>query len=316
MQSWFDSYIAICGFFVISGFLVTKSFLSSKNVYAYFVKRAKRLLPAYYTVILLCALVLSLLSSFAFSSYFSNSGLYQYLFANLTFLNFLHPTLPGVFSGHFIPAVDGALWTIKVEVGFYIILPFIILFTNKWHSFKKGWAFLIILYALSILFRQVFIYFGEQSNNILFINLSHQLPGFLSYFLSGSILFVCYDFFLKKKNLILLIALPVFLLERHFDWEILRPLALGCMVIYAAFSFSFLNSFGKYGDISYGIYIFHFPIIQALIVCNFYSTNPLISFLLTILIVCMVGLLSWHLIEKRFLSRNHHTDPTNIPDTK
>lgn len=305
MQSWFDTYLAICGFFVISGFLVTKSFLSSKSIRSYFVKRAKRLLPAYYTVIILCTILLSFFSSLSFKDYFLNTELIKYFVSNLLFLNFLHPTLPGVFTGHFIPAVDGALWTIKVEVGFYIILPLIILLTNKWQSFRKALYFLAALYCSSIVFRQFFIFWGEQSHNDLLMDLSHQLPGYLSYFLSGSILFIGYDFFLKRKHLILLIALVIYLIERYFDWEVLRPLALGCIVIYCAFSFSFFNKFGKYGDISYGIYIFHFPIIQMFISLGLYKNHPILAFLGTIIVVCIAGLLSWHLIEKRFLSRNH-----------
>lgn len=300
----FDTYIAICGFFVISGFLVTKSLLSSNNLHDYLEKRARRLLPAYVTVIVLCTLLLSLISELPYGLYFSSVETLKYFLSNISFLNFLHPTLPGVFSEHYIPAVDGALWTIKIEVGFYLLLPLIVFVINRRRTFSKGLLWLFSFYFASVLFRQLFIYWGSQLNSRLIMDLSHQLPGFLSYFLSGALLFVVYEFFLKHKNIIVLIALPVFLIERHFDWEVLRPIALACMVIYVAFSFSFLNRFGKYGDISYGIYIFHFPIIQVLISLGFYNGNPLLAFLMTVLIVCVVGFLSWHLIEKRFLSQS------------
>lgn len=302
--SIFDTYIAICGFFVISGFLVTKSFLSAKSIGSYFEKRTRRLLPAYASVIILCIFLLSFLSDLSFGAYFSSVETLKYFLANITFLNFLHPTLPGVFTQHTIPAVDGALWTIKVEVGFYLLLPLVILLINKCRSFQKGLFLLFTFYFASVLFRQLFIYWGELLNSRLIMDLSHQLPGFLSYFLSGALLFVLYEFFLKHKNFIVLMAIPVFLMERYFDWEVLRPLALACIVIYAAFSFPFLNRFGKYGDISYGIYIFHFPIIQVLITLGFYDQNPLLAFVATVLMVCIVGFLSWHLIEKQFLSRS------------
>jgi len=303
LRPFFDTYIAICGFFVISGFLVTKSFMSSRDTGVYFLKRAKRLLPAYTCVIVLCVLLLSLVSTLPPAAYFTDIRTLKYLLANMTFMNFLHPTLPGVFTHHEVPAVDGALWTIKVEVGFYILLPFVVYFTNKLNSFKRGLAFLVVLYAASVLFRQLFIYLGTQNGNPLLIELSHQLPAFLSYFLSGAILFVCYSFFLRHKQVIFWIALSVFLIERYFDWEVLRPMALACMVVYVAFSFPFLNKFGKYGDVSYGIYIFHFPIVQVLIYLGFYDEHPYAAFFSTLIGVCGVGLLSWHLVEKRFLSR-------------
>lgn len=308
LEGWwtvlFDTKIAVCGFFVISGFLVTKSYLGSSGIKKYFEKRARRLLPAYLCVIILCVLLLSLFSDLSAAAYFSNFETLKYFLVNITFLNFLQPTLPGVFVQHVSPAVDGALWTIKVEVGFYLLLPLLVFAINKGRSFKKGMLLLFAFYCTSILFQQLCIYWGSRLNSNLLMDMNHQLPGVLSYFLSGALLFAVYEFFLKHKRLIVLIALPVFLTERYFGLEILQPLALACIVIYTAFSFPFLNRFGKYGDISYGIYIFHFPIIQVLVTFGFYAWNPFMAFFMTIVLVCVIGFLSWHLIEKRFLPRS------------
>ena len=67
----------------------------------------------------------------------------------------------------------------------------------------------------------------------------------------------------KIKKIIILPSILVFLLEHYvFEIQILKPLAFGFIVFYIAYSFKFLNNFGKFGDFTYGIYIYHFPIIQ------------------------------------------------------
>lgn len=47
----FDAHTAVCVFFILSGFWVTKSLLTSSDIKTYFKKRAKRILPLYYTVV-------------------------------------------------------------------------------------------------------------------------------------------------------------------------------------------------------------------------------------------------------------------------
>src|SRR5690349_23148622 len=48
--------LGVQGFFVVSGFLVWESFARSPSLRVYAEKRARRLLPAYVTVVVLCAI--------------------------------------------------------------------------------------------------------------------------------------------------------------------------------------------------------------------------------------------------------------------
>jgi peptidoglycan/LPS O-acetylase OafA/YrhL len=60
-----------------------------------------------------------------------------------------------------------------------------------------------------------------------------------------------------------------------------------------------VSSFGKYGDPSYGIYIYAFPIQQILV---FYFKLDLVEFIiLSTFLSIIIGYLSWHLVEKRAL---------------
>ena len=123
---------AVSVFFILSGFWVTISLLRSESVKEYAVKRIKKILPPYFTVVIGFAILLCMFSTLSPKEYFSNAGFWKYLAANLTTLNFLHTSLPGVFEG--LPlngAVNGALWTIKVEIAFYVFLPILMLVITK-----------------------------------------------------------------------------------------------------------------------------------------------------------------------------------------
>ena len=126
------SSICVKVFFILSGFWVTISLLRSESVKQYALKRIKKILPPYFTVVIGFAILLCVFSTLSPKEYFSNAGFWKYLAANLTTLNFLHTFLPGVFEG--LPlngAVNGALWTIKVEIAFYVVLPFLFFVISK-----------------------------------------------------------------------------------------------------------------------------------------------------------------------------------------
>jgi peptidoglycan/LPS O-acetylase OafA/YrhL len=62
-----------------------------------------------------------------------------------------------------------------------------------------------------------------------------------------------------------------------------------------------LNHAGKYGDFTYGLYLFAFPVQQMLISSGVARGNPWLLFLLTMLVITPLAILSWHLVEQRFL---------------
>ena len=55
------------------------------------------------------------------------SSVGRYLGWNLAFLNFMEPALPGVFEANRFTEINGALWTLKIEVMFYLVLPLLAL---------------------------------------------------------------------------------------------------------------------------------------------------------------------------------------------
>lgn len=303
---FFKTYISVTSFFCISGYLITSSYLNTSSLKDYFKKRAARLLPAYIFVILVSAVFLSFLSTYPFSTYFTHPSFFKYLISNLTFLNFIQPCLPGVFQNDFTScSVNGALWTLKIEVSFYLIIPILLYYLNK---VKKKYCLLIVIYICSVAYRIFFEYLSTVQSNEFFTFLSRQLPGFMSYFVSGIALYYYFEVFIRNKNILLIFGLTIFIGERLMSLEILTPLALSIIVFYTAFSFKPLNSFAKKTDVSYGIYIFHYPIMK---IASHYGLfekyNPLVISILIIFCVLIISFLSWHIIEKQFLKKSHST---------
>ena len=307
LSNFSDSIIAIKGFFIISGFLVAKSYTNTPSLKKYFIKRAKRILPAYIVVLLFSVLTLSFFSSFSFSDYFSDINVYKYLGWNAIFLNFMRPCLPGVFDNNLMCAVNGALWTLKVEEGFYIVLP--IIFYAIYKS-KKPFLILGSLYVLSLLYSFAMDSYLNQPL------LAKQLPGYLAYFATGIFLFLNFDFVLQNKSKLFSVSLLLLIISvfSPFQIDVFYPAAFGTIVIIAAYSLPFLNNFGKFEDFTYGLYIYHFPIIQLFRQYNLFEKyNPILMAIAVILITLFFAVLSWFLIEKRFLDRYKNSDAKQTP---
>ena len=136
----------VFGFFVISGFLISQSYEKNTNLKNYFKKRINRIMPGYILIITISAVFLSFVSNYSLFDYFTNIKLYSYYFWNLILLNFMEPSLPGVFNNQ---AVNGALWTIKTEMAFYATIPILYYIFNKCKIISNN-SLLLIFYILSI----------------------------------------------------------------------------------------------------------------------------------------------------------------------
>ncbi|MBB4807614.1 peptidoglycan/LPS O-acetylase OafA/YrhL [Chryseobacterium defluvii] len=282
--------IAVFAFFIVSGFLIARSYERTSTLLKYAKKRFNRIVPGYMLVVVLCTVLLSLVSTLSFTDYFSNIQTYKYFFWNSVFLNFMAPNLPEVFGNG---AVNGALWTIKIEMCFYAAVPIIFLFFGKNNKYRN--LSLIILYFLSLAYLNYF----EMTDRVV---ISRQIPGALCYFIGGMLIYFNFDKFIQYKQPLFIVACITVWIDLIFHIKLFSPMMLSIIVLYIAYSFKFLNNFGKYGDFTYGIYIFHFPIIRVFATLGlFTSYNPYVMAVICMLLVIAIGIASWHLYEKRFL---------------
>jgi peptidoglycan/LPS O-acetylase OafA/YrhL len=127
----------------------------------------------------------------------------------------------------------------------------------------------------------------------------------MTYFACGMFGYYYKSVLLQNIKKLIIPAIVIYFVESYFGFCILQPATLAIIIFFVAYNFKFLNNFGKYGDFSYGIYIFHFPLIQLAIFFGLFSlVPPTVVFSILCFGVITVGFASWHLIEKRFLHRS------------
>lgn len=296
----FSSEIAVKSFFVISGFLIFMSYERSSSLKSYVSKRFRRIYPAYFTVVVICSSSFVAISTVGGEDYFSLEW-FQYVAANLSFLNFLHPTLPGVFESNRMSSVNGSLWTLKIEVMFYMVVP---LLGYLFRRFSRL-GVMIVVYCVSVLYSELLLSAAERTGFVFYETLSRQLPGQLSYFISGAFLYYFFSFFQRQAFYIVIGSTLVLIVDQVISLSVFEPFALGVMVIFFGL-YIYVGNFGKYGDFSYGIYIIHFPIIQYFLYLGWFKGQPW-YFLSSVIFITIVGSIAmWHMVEKRFLLRSSH----------
>lgn len=283
--------IGVQGFFVLSGFLVYASLDRSASISLYAEKRFRRLYPAYAVVVIVCAAAGYALSADARANPLAVG---EYLGWNLVFANFMAPELPGVFATNPMTEINGALWTLKIEVMFYLVLPVLAWLLRLFGPAR--WLLMLAIYAGAEAWRHVLADMGQ-------VELSRQLPGQMSFFITGMAL---YRLSLSGIRLHLAGLAGAALLTASLLIEVLEPLralGLGLLAIWIAAGWPRLPDAARFGDLSYGVYIVHFPIIQTVIAIGLFAT-PWTGAALSLAAAFVAALLLWYLVEKPALRRD------------
>jgi len=289
-------YHAVNVFFVISGFLVARSWERTDNLTHFWVARTLRIFPALAICVILTALVAApLLISLPLSAYFTSwqTLLYVPLTASLITPD---ATLPGLFVSNPVPdEVNGSLWTLRYEIICYAglsVIGFIGVLNNRprllWLSAALGLP-LIILSLLPGTYEET--------------NITQH---FVRFGLCFGLGILAYEF--REKIPLHWTGVAAFLfLAGALHATPLFPVSLYMLVAYASFWFAFvpagaIRKYNALGDVSYGLYIYAFPVQQAL-VGQIAGLDPLELFTLTMAVALPLAALSWIWIEKPALER-------------
>lgn len=288
------SFIGLSIFFSVSGYLVAKSAMHSPSFKNYLWKRFLRIQPLLIVVCILSVFILGpLFTSLNITEYFSNAETYSY-FRNIMPVFGIQFFLPGVFLSN--PAesgVNGSLWTLVTEERLYIFLSLLFLAKHKGKLF-----FLSAILLLNFLYITHTFFF--QRELIPYLNGPQIFYALI--FLNASCLYLLKINFEKHAVQVAWIFLLFGVTALSFFVESSQPvrvILIPVLIIWIANMKGITNRAGRFGDFTYGIYIFSFPVQQMFIAGHSVQNNPLILFLLTLAVIIPAAFISWHLLEKK-----------------
>jgi peptidoglycan/LPS O-acetylase OafA/YrhL len=280
-------------FFAMSGYLVSASWERDPNLIRFVSRRVLRIFPGLIAAIAIAAFVVGpLTTTLSTHEYFRSLALLLYL--KSVFLYPMSFSLPGVFTGNPLKDnVNGSLWTLPMEVFMYAALVLMSLIAQRLRAA-----------ALPILATLLALSFGLEMRSAsgIFLTMPTQdLARCSACFISGSILWHLRDRVkIPSWSWAPLLVLLVAAYGTHIEiWALL--LLVPCAAIsFATAPYTFVKDAGKFGDISYGLYIYAFLIQQTLM--HFFPSIGVTQFFIASLLLSLVaGYLSWHLLEKRAL---------------
>lgn len=249
---------AVDCFFVVSGYLIAGSYERSHNLWSFYARRVFRLYPMYACIVLVqTAIMLALLPGGPFSE---PAATLRYLAANLLLANFLQYDIGGVLSGLQNPSINPSLWTLKIEIGFYVIVPLVHAAVRRWGN----WV-LPAIFVASVGYSLLLQHLGEP-------RLAKQLPGQMQFFAVGIALYL-YGDRLRLSPWVSGGIAVAFLAA----WSVFHPIPDGIRpLVVAVFVFSFalyMPVVRLRSDISYSVYLVHGPLIQTLILSGMFLDN-------------------------------------------
>ena len=283
--------LAVLGFFGLSGFLVTRSFCTRADALTFLRARALRILPGFYFALFFTAFIAApLLDRLnpqssgwrwldALNYCAKNSGLR----VNAWHVGDAVRGLP------FDQTINGALWSLFPEVCCYLGC----LALGLIGAFRR-WKIVTLAVTVGLFAAQiVLLHFPAQA---------HVLPGilrltgwtpFLLAFSVGQALYV-FGEYIRRPGIIAtaaggLLLLPFFL----GDWLLWGPLLLPLALICGAQ----VKTFHLRTDLSYGIYVLHFPVLQIFAAISALRENFAGYFAVSTAATLALAWLSWHVIE-------------------
>lgn len=273
-------------FFMVSGYLILASYLRISNTRNYLIARALRIYPGLIIAVLITSLVIvPFIIPTTLEDYYKDHSTWLYLLNAIMPLSEMISNINGFNTGThniYSPVVNGALWTIGWEIKCY---------------------FLIIILSLVQLLRHRLVILISTIALLLLYNFYYNIDAFRFYslFMTGMCFYLFRDKIAFNNKLLTILSVSSLIISCYFGviFDVIFAISGG----YLLFSFAFnpkvkLNNFGKYGDFSYGIYLYGFFIQQILIILNNGKMDNVLNFILALPIAILCGILSYYLIEK------------------
>lgn len=289
--------IAVDVFFVTSGYLVAASLFRGRSIKSFIVSRVLRIYPALLVVITISIFLIGpFFTTLPLDHYFSDPQTYTHFFKNVTLLFGVEYQLPGVFeSAPYADAVNGSLWTLPYEIRLYCVLAvlgFLSIILSSYTSFKNIPSLFLTLTFCAVIFNTYIQLTGLDIPQ-------RKLLHLFSVFFTGTTLYLTRDCIPLNKLLASTAGVALLITTFFSDaFFVVYVIALPYLTLYLAYKITGpILKFNQLGDLSYGIYIFAFPIQQMIMLLQ-PETGVAGLMIKASFFTLICAALSWHLIEK------------------
>ena len=287
-------------FFALSGFLVTGSAFRTKRVFPFLSLRFFRIFPALCVEVALSAIVIgAVFTTLPLHDYYTNPQFMTY-FTNI--IGKVQMQLPGViFWRPDTDAVNANLWTLPGEFYCYLILAAMI---GTGIAFNRTISTaLFAAGSIALIIANVFFGFDDEPW-ILASNVN------VYYFFVGCMFFHWRDFIPYRWSILAICIAATYALEFSTKTVFIVPALVAYITIFIGTSNIPKSKFLQSGDYSYGVYLYGYPIMQAIAGSIPYARGKFFIFTpMALALTFAFAFLSWHLVEKRFLKLRRLVSP-------
>jgi peptidoglycan/LPS O-acetylase OafA/YrhL len=290
--------VAVGGFFVLSGFLITRSYETVRNAFRFLWHRALRIFPAFWVCLVVTAFGFAPLAFVhergTLTGFFSSpDSPVTYLTRN-ALLVIYQPNIRGLLASLPTPlAFNGSLWTLAYEFCCYISVAALGLI-----GVIRRAPTIIAIFSLSLFCVYVVLlwFYGAHG-----VTIGLDVFSLLVYFAFGSTAYLLRDRIPARWWLAALcaVALVAALPTRAFPLIVIP--CVSYLTLFAAMKLP-LRDFDRRMDLSYGIYIYAFPVQQLLVLYGLNVLGFAPYLMATFVIVLALAAASWFAIEERSLS--------------
>lgn len=302
-------------FFFISGYLIYQSYDRTRHrgLGSFAINRVLRIYPA----LIVCtavALAAVWLTGYFRSHPVSTGHFMAWVGSQITFFQFYNPDFMREFG---TGVLNGALWTVSVELQFYVLIPILFSLLNRFPVI----AALLFMVSLAVnLYVRQFLEWELLWMKLLYVSF---LP-WLYMFMLGACLasFPSWrERFLRPNGVLLFAAFCLtMLLVGSYRMNASNGINPISFVILAAMILKLsqarlplpvsMTAFIRKEDFSYGLYLYHMPTINVLLALGFVASVA--NVFITLLVSFAAALLSWFLIERPALRHKRYASPAQV----
>lgn len=284
--------LAVNGFFILSGYLIVQSWIRTPVALDFMQKRVLRIFPGFILASLVCAFIVGPLAGSA--NYFHDFSPVPF---TVGFLLLQQPVLPSTFANTHFPVTNGAMWTISLE--FYCYLLVLAMGVLGIVQRRVLWAALTCAVFMVLLLWKLGHPLPDMGTGLLSNGPFAPLAGC---FLTGGCFFLFNEKIIFTPKLATIAA--ILLVACMFSWRA-SGFALTILGAYLLFYFAFtdirpLAKFDQLPDVSFGVYLYGFPV-QKILLWYVPAMSPWVLFPLSLLASLVLGATSWYSIEKPLL---------------